>query len=69
MLGDLVRTISAITATIGFVTIAMCDITLVDRPGTTATNSFYVSNRPPLDPSPFTKMSSRAFASLHGSWS
>ncbi len=32
------------------------NIRIVDRPGTDSVNSFYVSNRPPLMPSPFVKL-------------
>ena len=41
----------AVTASLGF-----CAVSVVDRPDTTTTNSFYPANHAPLAPSPFVKL-------------
>jgi len=41
---------------VGLVHVADADVSVVERPSIESVNSFYVSNRPPLTPSPFVKL-------------
>lgn len=54
--GNLIKTVGMLVPLVCFATIGLCDITVVERPNTTAGKSLYINNRPPLEPSPFIKL-------------